>query len=244
MKGFKAFFELLKTKEGLSWNYAATEGPGGSYCGVTRATFEEYQKETSEHSHFSHADFGDNSTEDDIVLFDFYYWYLITKGKLACIPDWLVFPVADWKVQSGAWAIKPLQERAGLTGKDVDGLIGPGTIAAFEKMFAQVEQEIESNPDADADFVNWYCDRRKEFMTNWLNRSGNMDRLGKGIYARLKKIRNLALLQCESDDDDIVDIPKKIDDPDEPAEVGATDIVKMLDMISRKLDKVLDRLKA
>ena len=248
MKGFDAFFESVKQKEGLAWNRDATEGEGGSYCGVTRESFNEFvQYDTVTHNNypdFAHSDFSKNAERDNEVLYEFYKWYILTRYKLDCIPDWLIYAVADWSIQSGAHAIKPLQERAGLTGRDVDGLIGSGTLKALEEMFSGVEGELADDPDADADFVNWYCDKRKEFMTNWLNKSGNMEKLGKGIYARLKKVRNLTLLQCESDDDDIVDIPKKIDDT-ESAEISGdkASLMYQLEGVIGALQGLLDTLR-
>lgn len=197
-KGFEAFVDKVKKSEGLAWNKDSTEGAHGSYCGITYDAFQEYLAWSEcGFPEFKHSSFGATSPTDAElhVIADFYDWYLHIRYKLSCIPDWLIYPVADWTIQSGSHAIKPLQRAAGI---DVDGVIGPNTAKALSELFTEIENDPDH--DADANFVNMYCDARKAFMTDWLNRTGNMERLGKGIYARLKKIRNIALTLCEDDE--------------------------------------------
>ena len=234
-KGFLAFLEKVKKSEGLKWNKEKIEGEGGSYCGITRATFHEYQEwEECQFPKFPHNKFGTEHRHEPDIIKNFYYWYLNVQYKLECVPEWAMYPICDWVIQSASRAIKPLQERAGV---DADGIIGSGTIAALTVMFEEIEND--GDPDSDDHFVNWYCDQRKEFMTNWLNNEGKMESHGKGIYARLKKVRNIALQMCENDDIEDEELP--VIEEEKVEEKPEYDVD--LQTINSKLDAIMTLLK-
>ena len=69
------------------------------------------------------------------------------------VPSWFSYMLADFYTQSGGWAIKILQKKAGV---DEDGAWGPNTKQAVGAMFDKLEAEIEANPHADNEFVRWY----------------------------------------------------------------------------------------
>ena len=80
---------------------------------------------------------------------EFYQWWVGERSGAKEVPSWLSYMLADFYTQSGGWAIKILQKKAGV---DEDGAWGPNTKQAVGAMFDKLEAEIEANPHADNEF--------------------------------------------------------------------------------------------
>ena len=122
---------------------------------------------------------------------EFYQWWVGERSGAMDVPSWFSYMLADFYTQSGGWAIKILQKKAGV---DEDGAWGPNTKQAVSDMFAKLEAEIETNPHADNEFVRWYDSERRYFIRS-LKRDDE-----KGIMARLDKVFRITLEQVEKND--------------------------------------------
>ena len=122
---------------------------------------------------------------------EFYQWWVGERSGAKEVPSWLSYMLADFYTQSGGWAIKILQKKAGV---DEDGAWGPNTKQAVGAMFDKLEAEIEANPHADNEFVRWYDSERRYFIRS-LKRDDE-----KGIMARLDKVLRITLEQVEKND--------------------------------------------
>ena len=122
---------------------------------------------------------------------EFYQWWVGERSGAKDVPSWFSYMLADFYTQSGGWAIKILQKKAGV---DEDGAWGPNTKQAVSDMFAKLEAEIEANPHADNEFVRWYDSERRYFIRS-LKRDDE-----KGIMARLDKVFRITLEQVEKND--------------------------------------------
>ena len=122
---------------------------------------------------------------------EFYQWWVGERSGAKEVPSWLSYMLADFYTQSGGWAIKILQKKAGV---DEDGAWGPNTKQAISAMFDKLETEIEANPHADNEFVRWYDSERRYFIRS-LKRDDE-----KGIMARLDKVLRITLEQVEKND--------------------------------------------
>lgn len=121
----------------------------------------------------------------------FYQWWVGERSGANDVPSWFSYMLADFYTQSGGWAIKILQKKAGV---DEDGAWGPNTKQAVGAMFADLDAEIEANPHADNEFVRWYDSERRYFIRS-LKRDDE-----KGIMARLDKVLRITLEQVEKND--------------------------------------------
>ena len=138
---------------------------GATNMGVTLATYRSV--------------FGSNKTVNDLkrmtrvqwgVIFKKYYW---DKWKADDIKDQNVANIlVDWVWASGVYGIKIPQR---VLGVDVDGIVGPKTIAAVNasdgrKLFDNINQERK-------DFIDRICQTRpqnKKFKNGWLNRINSL----------------------------------------------------------------------
>ena len=95
------------------------------------------------------------------------YW---SKPKMQLLPEELQKNVFDMGVNSGRNAVKILQRLAGMTGSDVDGLIGPDTIRAIN------EADISNNDYVDAR-ITYYRNlaardpSQRQFLNGWISRA-------------------------------------------------------------------------
>ena len=123
--------------------------------------------------------FGKNKTVSDLkkitdeqweFIFKKYYW---DKWKADDIKDQNVANIlVDWVWASGVYGIKIPQR---VLGVDVDGIVGPKTIAAVNasdgrKLFDNIKQERK-------DFIDRICQTRpqnKKFKNGWLNRINSL----------------------------------------------------------------------
>ena len=86
------------------------------------------------------------------------------------LPEELQKNVFDMGVNSGRNAVKILQRLAGMTGSDVDGLIGPDTIRAIN------EADISNNDYVDAR-ITYYRNlaardpSQRQFLNGWISRA-------------------------------------------------------------------------
>ena len=122
---------------------------------------------------------------------EFYQWWVGERSGAKDVPSWFSYMLADFYTQSGGWAIKILQKKAGV---DEDGAWGPNTKQAVGAMFAKLDAEIETNPHADNEFVRWFDSERRYFIRS-LKRDDE-----KGIMARLDKVFRITLEQVEKND--------------------------------------------
>lgn len=124
--------------------------------------------------------FGKNKTVSDLkkitdeqweFIFKKYYW---DKWKADNIKDQNVANIlVDWVWASGSYGIKIPQR---VLGVDVDGIVGPKTIAAVNardgrELFDNIKQERK-------DFIDRICQTRpqnKKFKNGWLNRINSLD---------------------------------------------------------------------
>ena len=138
---------------------------GATNMGVTLATYRSV--------------FGSKNTVNDLkrmtrvqwgVIFKKYYW---DKWKADDIKDQNVANIlVDWVWASGVYGIKIPQR---VLGVDVDGIVGPKTIAAVNasdgrELFDNIKQERK-------DFIDRICQTRpqnKKFKNGWLNRINSL----------------------------------------------------------------------
>lgn len=138
---------------------------GATNMGVTLATYRSV--------------FGSEKTVNDLkrmtrvqwgVIFKKYYW---DKWKADDIKDQNVANIlVDWVWASGAYGIKIPQR---VLGVDVDGIVGPKTIAAINaidgrELFDTIKQERK-------DFIDRICQTRpqnRKFKKGWLNRINSL----------------------------------------------------------------------
>ena len=149
---------------------------------------------------------------------EFYQWWVGERSGAMDVPSWFSYMLADFYTQSGGHAIKLLQEKAGVPD---DGAWGPDTKRAVDAMFAELEGELETNPYADNEFVNWYDGARRDFIRS-LKRDDE-----KGIMARLDKVLRITLEAVEKNDTVpiarpvvAIEIPEEFQDitpPEKPA---------------------------
>lgn len=127
---FTASFGFMLTQEG-GWSNNPADPGGPTMHGITLASFTSWRRRYGR---------PDPTAEDlrNISLFEeqqFYrinYWDTVKGDEL---PDGLDLSVFDFGVNAGpSRSIQLLQEACGLKGADIDGMIGPITIAAAERM--------------------------------------------------------------------------------------------------------------
>ena len=251
--------EILKSEGGYNPadGKAADGTPIPSYAGVLQTTYNWWLRVRA-----NSVDFCGGPPPPDVralelrpdVVTEFYRWWIWERSGAADVPAWFAYMLADWYVQSGGHAIKPLQKRAGC---DVDGAWGPGTKAAVGAMLEGVEKETESNPHADNDLVRWYDQVRRDFMKRVLP-----ENLLPGVLARCDKVLRITLEKVEAND--ALAVPKTLDVAeeadfkdvswqshrseelicDEPDEVPPEEplVSDRLASIEQKLDQVLEKL--
>ena len=122
---------------------------------------------------------------------EFYQWWVGERSGAMDVPSWFSYMLADFYTQSGGWAIKILQKKAGV---DEDGAWGPNTKKAVSAMFDKLDAALETNPHADNEFVRWFDSERRDFIRS-LKRDDE-----KGIMARLDKVLRITMEQVEKND--------------------------------------------
>ena len=88
------------------------------------------------------------------------------------LPSAVAFCVADMAINAGQRnAVKTLQKSVGLTGRDVDGFMGPRTRKALEakKIAEAVKNFSEERKSYYSDIVRRKPDQ-KAFINGWINR--------------------------------------------------------------------------
>lgn len=141
------------------------------------------------------------------IIREFYRWWIGERSGAVDLPQWFQYPVADWFVQSGGHAIKPLQERVGV---HVDGAWGPNTSKAVNEYLADLESKLEEDPYLDNEFIGWYIEERRKFIRS-LDHPQE-----KGIMARIDKVYAIAIRAVENND--TLAVPKTYH-PDDEIEV-------------------------
>lgn len=163
----KALALVLKSEGGWSDNPA---DPGGATMrGVTLANFRLYVQQ--------------NATKDDLrnitpeqigTVYRRFYWDAVLGAEL---PDGVDYAVFDFAVNSGPGrAAKYLQQ---VVGVQVDGRIGPATLKATRAMLSST-------------VIDEICDRRLSFLQGL----GTWGTFGKGWSARVKSVREQALIMA------------------------------------------------
>jgi len=194
--------EILKSEGG--YNPSDGTAPDGSripsYAGVLQTTYDWFLELRGGSLINPPGAVRELANREDIIK-AFYRWWIWERSGAADVPEWFAYMLADWYVQSGGHAIKPLQQRAEC---DVDGAWGPNTKRAVGQMFEALAGEIASDPHADNDFVRWYDNERRDFMKRVLP-----DNLIKGVLARCDKVLRITLEKVEKND--TLSQPKTID---------------------------------
>ena len=196
--------------------------PVPSYLGILQTTWEWFLelKELKGTYPDSVTEFGDLSIEHRKALFyNFMHWWAWERSGAAGvygIADWFAYMLADWYVQSGGWAIKSLQKKAGLVGKDVDGSWGPTTSKAVYDLLHDVLEATKTDPFADNDFVKWYDSERRGFLLGLIDAGKQPEAHRAGFNARCDKILRITLEKVETNDEGSLSVAKTIDISEEP----------------------------
>lgn len=164
------FVRIMKSEGGLNRKEPASVG-GISYAGITQATYAEWLEHTKpelivgfpsrvemlagsvEGSEWEKASPLEIPSEFNVrldIILAFYKDYFF-MARLEVLPECLRYMHADFYVNSQYTANKLLQEMVGLTGKEVDGVLGP---VSRERI-----AEMEDHADAD-DLIMEYHDRK------------------------------------------------------------------------------------
>lgn len=159
--------------------------------GVTLQTFRRYVKADG-----TKADLQAISDEQIATVYYRHYWAAVNAQALPSGIDYAVF---DFAVNSGPGrAAKYLQS---IVGADVDGRVGPKTIAAVSRM-------------EPADVINRLCDARMAF----LRKLKHWPRFGKGWSRRVAAVRKDAMNMIGRSAD-VERVPVPVPRPTVPAEV-------------------------
>lgn len=98
-----------------------------------------------------------------------HYWPVIQGDKI--YDQRLAGFLFDWYVNSGAWAIKAIQE---ITGLQVDGVIGPKTLAAINAGDAgNLFDQLKKSRIAFVKNVVGRKPSQKKYLAGWLKRIGS-----------------------------------------------------------------------
>lgn len=162
MPGLREALEFLLAEEGGWSNHPADKG-GKTFNGVTQATYNAWRKKRGRPAQSVRL-----ATASEIEeLYDIEYWRAARCDRLPWPISYLVFDAA---VNSGvSRGVKWLQGGLGLA---ADGIVGPATIAASEKVVAEgdsarilaiVDQRVEflarlvqSKPSQAAFLLGWW----------------------------------------------------------------------------------------
>ncbi len=163
----KSLALVLKSEGGWSDN---PQDPGGATMkGVTLTNFRLYVNPTATKDDLRHI------TDAQIAtVYRRFYWDAILGAEL---PDGVDYAVVDFAVNSGPGrSAKYLQQ---IVGVQVDGRIGPATLAAVRAMLP-------------SSVIDELCDRRLTFLQGL----GTWSAFGKGWSARVKSVREQALIMA------------------------------------------------
>lgn len=163
----KSLALVLKSEGGWSDN---PQDPGGATMkGVTLANFRLYVNPTATKDDLRHI------TDAQIAtVYRRFYWDAILGAEL---PDGVDYAAFDFAVNSGPGrSAKYLQQ---IVGVQVDGRIGPATLAAVRAMLP-------------SSVIDELCDRRLTFLQGL----GTWSAFGKGWSARVKSVREQALIMA------------------------------------------------
>lgn len=161
---YKQSLALVLAHEGGYVNHPKDPG-GATNKGVTQAVYDAYRKVNGL------ATQSVRYIADDEVgaIYQKQYWKLVRGDSLPAGLDYAVF---DFAVNSGvSRANKYLQRLIGLTGDDVDGLIGNQTLAAVYEKAKQNEEAL----------IAGYCANRMAFLKSL----GTFPTFGKGWTRRV-----------------------------------------------------------
>ncbi|WP_295808867.1 glycoside hydrolase family 108 protein [uncultured Nitratireductor sp.] len=189
-RNFARALPLVLKHEG-GWADHPDDPGGATMKGVTLATFRRYVKADG-----TKADLKAISDEQIATVFYRHYWAAVNAQALPSGVDYAVF---DFAVNSGpARAAKYLQS---IVGANVDGRVGPQTIAAVSRM-------------EPSDVINRLCDARMDF----LRKLEHWPTFGKGWTRRVSDVRKDAVNMIGRSAD-VERVPVPVPRPTVPAEV-------------------------
>ena len=188
---------LRITLDHIIANVLKTEGgynpSDPSYNGITQVAWDDFRR--AKPGYYREIQTIDNlqampPAVRDLVVHNFYRWYIGDLSGAADVPSWFAYPLADFFVESHSYAIMPLQRRANSELGDidlkVDGVWGTNTKKAVNQLLmglTTAEKQVE--------FIDWYMNNRREFIKS-LHRSDEV-----GILNRISKVETLSLMHIE-----------------------------------------------
>ena len=193
--------------------------PIPSYLGILQTTYEWYKRLKSLDDNPSYpksvTEFGDLTIEHRRAIFyEIVHWWTWERSGASDIytmAPWFAGMVADWYMQSGGHAIKPIQRKAGCA--DVDGHWGPNTAKKVDTMLVTLNEVVDAGDVfADNEFVKWYDHQRRSFLMELIADGKLPDSLRAGLHARCDKALRIALEKVEGNDNAQLSVPKTIDD--------------------------------
>ena len=172
MADFNLAFPIIARNEG---GYANTSGDKGgeTYAGITRKNFPNWAGWTivDANEPLQNGQFiQDADLQDEVKSFyQSNFWDTIKMGEIES--QKVANFTFDWNVNSGAWAVKALQNAAGVT---PDGEVGPLTISAVNA----IDEDLLM-PVLIAARIQFYKDivaknpSQQKFLSGWINRANS-----------------------------------------------------------------------
>lgn len=170
MADFRQLIPFVKKWEG-GWSKHPQDKGGATMCGITLATFKTYRKRHGQRT-ATETDLKNISVTEWEAIYKEMYWDAIHGDEInnQAVANCLV----SWVWGSGAAIIKKIQR---LVGAAPDGIVGPKTIAAINKLYPSYlvpllyetrelhfRQICQKNPS------------QKVFLKGWLNRLADLEK--------------------------------------------------------------------
>lgn len=172
--------------------------PGGATnLGITLANFRRHLMPKG-----TKADLKKLTADQASAIYRKAYWHQIMADDLPAGVDFALF---DYAVNSGpSRAVKAVQALVGLTGDDIDGVVGPQTLKAV-------------NETDEADLIMELCAQRLAFV----KRLKTWPTFGRGWESRIAGVRKLALEMASAQPVAVPDEPTQ-PEPETPASEAPT----------------------
>ena len=145
-----------------------------SYAGIILCSWNRYASVTGEYHTLTDVRQLENNSAG---ISKFYHWYIGVLSGALDVPVWFAYPLADFYVESGGWAIKVLQRKSGA---HPDGVWGPETHTHVAKLIRAAEQN-----NMRREFIQDYTLMRINFIkrldlhyeTSVINRIKNVEKV-------------------------------------------------------------------
>ena len=169
----KWFQRIMSSEGGLNLKEPASVG-GKSYGGISQKAFGDWRRKKcqisdapseveelagdalgTQHEKRNPFEIPEKLGVRCDVIEAFYNDYF-KNARLEILPECLKYIHADFFVNAGFGANKVLQRMVGLTGKDVDGILGPASREKISELKAQIEADLLEDSTADDDAIMSY----------------------------------------------------------------------------------------